>query len=134
MYKEITSFEEAAKRSKLGVDPEKLPDLSMLPSKVSGGMIALMKLQVVVDAVNNDDPAEPEFIADFNNEDQEKWYPWYVGGDRSGSGFRFGAAGYVWANSSAGGGARLSLKDEARADHMNEHFQELYKDLWLILE
>lgn len=134
MYTEILSFEEAAKRSGLGVDPEKLPDLSMLPAKVSRGMIALMKLQVIVDAVNNDDPKEPPFEADYNNGDQLKWFPWYRGGDKTGAGFRFCDTDCAWATTHSDGGARLALKDEARAEHMAKHFEDLYKELWLILE
>ena len=135
MYKEITTVEEAFKRQKDQIDLSKLPDLSSLPSKFSRGMLALLKLQVVTEAVNNDDPKEPEFKADFNDRNQEKWFPWYVGGaaDGSGSGFRFLVTLYGWSNSYASGGARLALKDEERADHMNEYFSELYKDLWLIL-
>lgn len=89
MYTEITTIEEAFKRQKDQIDLSKLPDLSSLPDKFSRGMNALLKLQVITEAVNNDDPKEPEFEADYNDSDQEKWFPWYRGGDSSGSGFRF---------------------------------------------
>lgn len=136
MYTEITTVEEAFKRQADQIDLSKLPDLSMLPPKYSRGMMALLKLQVIVHAVNNDDPAQPEFIPDYNKRNQYKWYPWYTGGagDGSGSGFSFGGTNYVWSSAYAGGGARLALKDEARAEHMNKYFSDLYKDLWLILE
>ena len=133
MYTEITTVEEAFKRQKDQIDLSKLPDLSSLPSKFSRGMFALLKLQVITEAVNNDDPNEPEFKADYNNDDQLKWFPWYRGGsaDGSGSGFRFLVANFEWTHSY--GGARLALKDEERTDHMNKYFSDLYKDLWLIL-
>lgn len=134
MYTEITTIEEAFKRQKDQIDLSKLPDLSSLPDKFGRGMNALLKLQVITEAVNNDDPEEPEFKADYNDSDQEKWFPCYRGGDSSGSGFRFVVSAYVWTNASAGGGARLALKDEARSDHMNKYFSDLYKELYLILE
>lgn len=131
MYKDITTVEEAFKRQ--NVDLNNLPDLSALPSKFSRGMLALLKLQVIIAAVNNDDPAVEEFKPDYNNSHQEKWFPWYVGGDESGAGFRFHGSDGAWAHSLAVGGARLALKDENRADHMNEFFQDLYKEFYLIL-
>ena len=132
MYKEITTVEKAIALCK---DKIVLPDLSSLPSRFARGMLALLKLQVVCEVVNNDDPAVPEWKADYNDEDQRKWFPWYTGGsaDGSGSGFSFDDTDYHWAYSLTTGGARLALKDEERAEHMNEHFQDLYKDLWLIL-
>jgi len=133
MDKEITTIEEAFKRHKDQIDIAKLPDLSSISEKYSKGMTALLKLQVVVHAVNNDDPKQPEWKPDFNDDDQYKWYPWYVGGDSSGAGFRFHGADYVWSNTYADGGARLALKDEERAKHMNKYFQDLYKDLFLVI-
>lgn len=133
MYTEIKTVEDAFARQK-DVDLSKLPDLSALPAKISRGLLALLKLQVIVSVINNDDANEPEWKADFNNRDQRKWYPWYVGGDHTGAGFRFFDAGYNWALTTADGGVRLALKDEGRANHMNEFFQDLYKELWLILE
>lgn len=134
MYTEITTIEEAFKRQKDQIDLSKLPDLSSLPDKFSRGMNALLKLQVITEAVNNDDPKEPEFKADYNDSDQEKWFPWYRGGDSSGSGFRFMSSFNAWTGTAADGGARLALKDEERADHMNKYFSDLYKELYLILE
>ena len=135
MFNEITSVEEAFKRQKDQIDLKKVEEaLSFIPEKFSSGMLAILKLQIAAEVVNNDVPEEPEFKPDFNNDDQEKWSPWYVGGDESGSGFRFHGSDGDWAYTTARGGARLALKDEDRADHMNEHFQELYKNLWLILK
>jgi len=133
MYKEIKTVE-AAFATQKEIDLSKLPDLSALPEKVSRGMLALLKLQVIIHAINNDEPDQPEWKADYNNEDQEKWFPWYIGGDSSGSGFRFNGSTYHWTFTSSIGGARLALKDEARADHMNEYFSDLYKELYLILD
>lgn len=135
MYTEITTVEEAFKRQKDQIDLTKLPDLSVLPEKFARGMLALLKLQVITHAVNNDVDGEPEWQTDYNNSNQYKWFPWYRGGaPGSGSGFRFCDSDYGWTDTTAGGGARLALKDEERANHMNEYFSDLYKELYLILE
>jgi len=135
MYKEINTIEEAIKRYKEPVDLEKMKSaVAFLPKQIAGGMLALAMLQIAVWTVNNDDPAVPEWKADFNDEDQEKWFPWYRGGNSTGSGFRFYGTYCGWTYTHSAGGARLALKDEERAEHMNEFFQELYKQLWLILE
>lgn len=137
MYTDITSAEEALKRNKDQIDLSgAIKALSFLPSEYSKGMIGLLTLQIVVYAVNNDDPNLPDWKADFNDEEQEKWFPWYVGGsaDGSGSGFRFYGSYYVWADTLAYGGARLALKDQPRAQHMNKYFFEEYRNLWLILK
>ena len=130
-YKQITTLEEAIKQQK---DPVQLPDLSALPARFARGMIALLSLQIIIETVNNDDPEKPAWKPDYNNANQKKWYPWYTGGDEKGSGFSFYDTDCVWSYSIANGGARLALKDEARAEHMNEHFQGLYKELYLVLE
>lgn len=134
MYKDIKTVEQAFAAQKDKIDLSNLPDLSSLPAKFSRGMLALLKLQVITEAVNNDDPAVPDWEPDYNNDDQRKWFLWYEGGDKSGAGFRFDDSDDWWTISAAGGGARLACKDEERALHMNEHFQDLYKELYLILQ
>lgn len=135
MYKKITSVDEALKRHPEKIDIKKATKaLSFLPEKYLRGMIALLTLQAVVFVVNNDDPKKPEWKPDYNDNDQRKWFPWYTGGDSSGAGFRFVDSYYFWSDSSADGGARLALKDEDRAEHMNKYFQDLYKELYLVLE
>lgn len=134
-YKKITTIESAFKAQKDKIDLTKLPDLSMLPDRMSRGMLALLKLQVITEAVNNDDSKVPEWKADYNDSNQRKWFPWYYGGssDGSGSGFRFAYSHFNWAATSSAFGARLALKDEDRSDFMNKHYSELYKELLLIL-
>jgi hypothetical protein len=135
MYKEITTVEEAMKRYKEPFDLEKMKEaVSVLPPSISRGMLALAVLQVVTWSVNNDDPKEPEFKPDYNNSDQYKWSNWFRGGDETGSGFRFFDAFCDWANADTRGGARLACKDEERALHVKQYFEEQYKELFLILK
>lgn len=137
MYTDIKTIEQALERHPDQIDLAKTKEgLAHLPGKFVRGMLALLTLQAIIYVVNNDDPDVPEWKADYNNEDQYKWFPWYRGGaaDASGSGFRFDDANCDWSATDACGGARLALKDEERAEHMNEYFSDLYKDLYLILE
>ena len=136
MYTEITTVEKAFEKQKDKIDINSLPDLSSLPDKFSRGMMALLKLQVIIDGVNNDDPKVPEWKADYNDNGQQKWFSWYVGGsaDGSGAGFRFFVSDIGWAYSSAFGGARLALKDKERSEHMDRYISDLYKELYLILK
>jgi hypothetical protein len=135
MYKDIKTVDAvfAAHPDKLNL--QKAKDLlAYLPEKISSGMLALMVLQAACFVVNNDNPKEAEWKPDYNNKDQEKWFPWYRGGDSTGSGFRFSGADCGWAGTATSGGARLALKDEERAEHMNEFFSDWYKELYLMLD
>lgn len=134
-YKEITTIEEAIKRYKHPFDISKL-NLSCIPPELASGGKTSIELQAVVWSINNDDPSVPEWKPDFNNRNQEKWGPWATGGapDGKGSGFSFDGSNYDWTYTNACGGARFALKDEPRSDHMKEHFPDLYKMLWLILD
>lgn len=135
MYKEITSVAIAFKKHPGKLKMSLLKVLDSIPAKFSKGMKALFILQVITEVVNNDDSKVPKWEADYNNNNQQKWFPWYIGGaPGSGSGFRFYISDYDWAYASAAGGARLALKDESRAEHMNKHFMELYRDLQIIME
>jgi hypothetical protein len=135
MYTEIKTVEDVFAAHPDKIELQKAKDvLAYLPKKFSSGMLALLVLQAACYVVNNDDPKETVWRTDFNNKDQEKWFPWYRGGDSTGSGFRFDFADFGWTNASASGGARFALKDEARAEHMNEFFSDWYKELYLVLE
>jgi hypothetical protein len=128
MYKEITTVEIALKSQR-----EKMPDLSAFPKKYRKGLEAFLKLQIVVDAVNNDNPSLPEWKPDYNDINQSKWYPHYIG-FATNDGFKFNGAKKNWVQITDGCGSRLALKDQDRCHHMDEHFRDLYKDLYLITE
>lgn len=128
MYKEITNLEIALKRQK-----EKMPDLSMITKKYKKGLEAFLKLQIIVDAVNNDNPTMPQWKPDYNNMNQSKWFPHYVG-RATNDGFKFNGAKKNWIHITDGGGSRLALKDQDRCHHMDQYFRELYKDLFTVIE
>ena len=128
MYKQITTFEIALKKQKV-----KMPDLAMLPEKKRKRLEAFLKLQIIVDAVNNDDPSLGEWKPNYNDINQSKWFPAYIGRTTQ-DGFKFNGAKKNWVHITDGGGSRLALKDQNRCHHMDEYFRDLYKDLYLITE
>jgi len=128
MYKEITTLEIALKNQK-----EKIPDMSMLSKRYKKGLEAFLKLQIIVNAVNNDNPSLPEWKPDYNDTNQPKWFPSYVG-RATAEGFKFNGGRKNWINLIDGGGSRLALKDQNRCHHMDEYFRELYKDSYMISE
>lgn len=135
MYTEITSIEEAFKRHPDQIDLNKtIEALSFLPKTISSGMLSIMQLQVVCYTINNDDPNVEIFEPDYNNTNQYKWGQWCLGGDSSGSGFRFRAVVWTDAHSSARGGARLALRDQPRLQHMKKCFPDVYKEFFLMLK
>lgn len=98
------------------------------------GANAFMAISIMTEAINNDDPALPPFIPNFNDNSQDKWSLWYYGGDHSGSGFRLYVPYYVWANAAASGGARFAFRDKKRAVYAAPILFKLHKQFFLILK
>lgn len=118
MYTDIKTFEEACKVLKL--DSEKIiPDFSFFPVKDQVAMQAHSKLVIIAKAINGD------WIPDWTNYDEYKYYPWFEMGSSSGVGFSCDAFGN-WAAGS-GVGSRLCFKDRDTAKYVGTQFLELYK-------
>lgn len=87
---------------------------------------ALNKLFTIAEAWNKAD----DFVPDFSNRNQYKWFPWFV--------YNSDAAGFVYAyaNAAATGayayiGSRLCFKSEERATQFGKQFIELWNDFLL---
>jgi len=122
-YKTIKSFEDACKKE--GVDPEKLPDVSMIPEDFRKPIIAAYKLMIVFQAINNG------WKADWSDWDQYKYYPWF---QVLSSGFGFDGSAYYSAYSYASVGSRLCTDSSEKALYIAEQFKGLYKDFFLYSE
>ena len=68
-YKKIKTFEDACE--KLGIDPTKLPELTLLSDEFVKPIVAYYKLLIIYKAINNG------WKPDWSNWDQYKYYPWY---------------------------------------------------------
>ena len=79
MYTEIKTFEDACKA--INVEPTIIPDFSFFPEADREAMIAHAKLVIIAKAINGD------WVPDWNDWDQYKYYPWFEMGSPSGGGF-----------------------------------------------
>jgi hypothetical protein len=132
-YKKITSWEAAAKL--VGVDPNALPDVSMLPERLKAFTTGNYKRAIVVEALNKAyKPKSPRWIPNFNDGSQLKFYPWVWPGEDSAAagGFGFQDAYYSYTLTRANVGARLLLRDVELVEHMFTHFRQLLVDTMLI--
>lgn len=122
----IKSFEDACKH--LGLNPNDLPVVDMLPEKDRKSIIAYYKLTIITRALN--EGWEP----DFSNWNEYKYYNWFYveeNKDQRSSGFRYGDACYT--DTYTGIGSRLCFKNRELAKYATEQFKELYREYLLIL-
>ena len=66
-----------------------------------------------------------DWVADYNNHNQRKWYPRFIY-DSSSSSFRFGFATYDCTYAAAGSCARLSFETEEQAIYVGTKFIDLF--------
>lgn len=122
----IKSFEDACKH--LGLNPNDLPVVDMLPEKDRKSIIAFYKLTIIIRALN--EGWEP----DWSNWDEWKYYNWFYvekGEDQRSSGLRYDGADCTF--TCTGTGSRLCFKNIELAKYAAEQFKELYREYLLIL-
>ena len=122
----IKSFEDACKH--LGLNPNDLPVVDMLPEKDRKSIIAYYKLTIITRALN--EGWEP----DFSNWNEYKYYNWFYveeNKDQRSSGFRYHDTCYTDAYTDIG--SRLCFKNRELAKYATEQFKELYREYLLIL-
>ena len=122
-FRTIKSFEDACKKENL--DPNALPDVSMIPEEFHRPLIAVYKLFIIYKAINNG------WIADFTNHSQYKYYPWLP---VLSSGFGFSLSNCDYDYTVTGVGSRLCTYSSETAVYIGEQFGVLgeeYKDFLL---
>ena len=118
-FKSINTVEAAFK--KCGLDPANLPDVSKLPERFSF-LTTCFILAVIFEAIND------EWVPDFTNHDQRKYFPWpWV----SSSGLGFSRAVYLCVVAHSAVGSRLCTDTSEKAMWILETFPELWKH-WLL--
>ncbi len=121
----IKSFEDACKY--LGINPNDLPAVDMLPEKDRKSIIAFYKLTVIIRALN--EGWEP----DWSNWNELKYYNWFYvekGKDPRSSGFRCGDTHYAFTITDTG--SRICFKNKELAQYAAKQFKELYREYLLI--
>ena len=117
-------------KEKLSESDLPLEDVARLVTDINPkhieALIALNKLFTIAQAWNKED----EFVPDFSDWKQYKWFPWFV--------YNKDAAGFVYAHSSHTAvaanvplGSRLCFKSPARAEQFGKQFIDLYNKVFL---
>jgi hypothetical protein len=122
---QIKTWQEAFKNQKL--DPNVMPDVSMLPKEMQKPQIALFKLHVVSKELNGD------WQPDYTDHNQWKYAPWFkvqATKDKP-SGVGLSYCDCVNWYPVTDFGVRLCYKDEQTAQYAGEQFLELWEDLFL---
>ena len=122
-FRTIKSFEDAC--AKEGIDPTKLPDVSMIPEDFRKPIISQYKKQIVFKAINNG------WVPDWNNYDQPKYFPWFK---VLSSGFGFSHSHYGYDSTNSHCGSRLCCSSSEKALYIAERFEQLYIDDFLYPE
>lgn len=142
--KAITNYEEA--RNYLGGKPNadfklsqivgsgnsvRLTDVAQLVTEINPlhvkALIALNKLFTIAQAWNKAD----NFVPDFSNHKQNKWFPWFVYKKES-AGFVYAYTTYTPSNTAANFGSRLCFKTSERARQFGVMFTDLFNEVFLI--
>ena len=127
-YITIKSFEDACKKE--GINPESLPEGSMIPAQFRKAIIAAYKLFIIFKAINNG------WAPDWSNWNQYKYFPWFEvkasKAQSSGFGFSDTDCGYTSAHTKVGSRLCTDIRDKAL--YIARAFQEEYKEFLLINE
>jgi hypothetical protein len=118
----LSSFEEACARLNMSSE---LPDVSKWPERLQKHLIALHKLDTILQ-VNNDG-----WVADLADIGQTKWYPyfWVTKDSNAPGGFRLAYYGCDYGSVTSHLGVRLACQSRDLAIFMGQECADLYKDL-----
>jgi hypothetical protein len=109
----VTSFEDACEET--GQDPNDKKFTTGTPDD-----IAYQKKKVIVKALCE------EWVPDWNDGSQKKWYPWFRWS--AGSGFDFSYSYYYYGNPFTIVGSRLCFPTQELSDYFGKHFIDIHRD------
>ena len=113
-YKTIKSFDDACRAC--GTTEEEF-NTKFQNLGLDSDTINYEKLKIIARAINNG------WTPDWNNTNQQKWYPWF----KLSSGFGFLVSDFVCGCTGAGSGSRLCFESEAKSDYAAKQFMDIYK-------
>ena len=96
-----------------------------IADKHGKAMIAIHKLITIAEAWNKAD----NFIPDYDNTNQYKWFPWFQ--KRGTAGFVFAFTNYTSSYANATFGSRLCFSTSERAEQFGKQFIDLWNDFLL---
>lgn len=115
-FKDIKTFADALKATGR---PE-TPSFDNVPEDMREYFRKQYEAVVITEAING------EWKADWSDDEQKKWIPWFLYGS---SGFAFRDTNYDCSCAHAGGASRLCFETDAQATHAGRQFPELYGDM-----
>jgi hypothetical protein len=118
MYTDIKTFEDACKVLNLDATTV-IPDFSFFPESDKEAMIAHAKLVIIAKSINGD------WVPNWNDWDQYKYYPWFTMGSPSGGGFSYFGYDSWFTYSSVG--SRLCFETREQSKYVGKQFEDLYK-------
>lgn len=118
----ITSYEDALKFLKRSDDTSKLTTCHNAKA-----LIAMEKLITIAEAWNKAD----NFVPDFSNRNQYKYFPWFVYNDNA-AGFVSAGTSYPASTAAAAFGSRLCFKTDERAEEFGRMFIDLWNDFLML--
>lgn len=112
----VKTFEDARK---ITGRPD-VPDFSSLPEDLRKHFIALYKIVVITEALNEG------WQPNWDNHNEYKYYPWF---EMSPSSFAFNVSVCAYTFADAGSGSRLKFKTRELAKYAAIQFQDIWKDV-----
>jgi hypothetical protein len=122
-FRSIKTFEDAC--AKENIDPQQLPDVSMIPEEMKKHVVAYYKLLVIYKAINNG------WKPDWSDWDQYKYYPWF---EVLSSGFGFSRSYDGCDGTGTAVGSRLCVDTSEKAMYIAVQFESEYRDFLLYSE
>lgn len=122
---QIKTWQEAFEKK--GLDPNVMPDVSMIPTQYHKSILALFILTVVAEVLNDG------WVPDYTDRRQLKYEPWFAveADDTNKTGVGLAFNGYDCWLSYSSVGVRLCYRDSDTARYAGTQFKELYEDLFL---
>ena len=102
--------------------------MSGIPDKHAKALNALNKLFTIAEAWNKAD----NFVPDYDNTNQYKWFPWFQKQGAAGYGFAYAGTAYTASTAAAGFGSRLCFSTSERAEQFGKQFIDLWNDFLLL--
>ena len=96
-----------------------------IPDKHAKAMVAMYKLITIAEAWNKAD----NFIPDYDNTNQYKWFPWFQKRGTAGFVFAYTATTASYANATIG--SRLCFSTSERAEQFGKQFIDLWNEFLL---
>jgi hypothetical protein len=118
----------------VGIDHKSI-SVSGMPEDLQQFTLAMAHRAIICRALNKiGHENEPEWVPDYSNESERKYYPWgWPGKDSAAaSGFGFVDTGYDYTYTDTDVSARLSLREEKLVWHMWKHFRQVLIDTMVI--